>query len=178
METVGRGAGSTAEIQLWDTACDPELQVEVLRALVFEERRRGAGTCRTRSMRLIGLERLDPDGSAAGAAAVPAGVPGGPRHRRERWTLDCCGLLVAYVVDLAPDPDGGTKASVTFAPRASAPSVPKVLRDRGVRLGQLDQIDLAVAICDETVARFLLRMIVFRKSKVRFRGRSCENARK
>ena len=144
-EGAARSVGA-ASILLWDTACDPELQVDVLRALLSEERRRGASTCRTRSIRIIGLERLDPTGPVAGAAS--------PGSRRERWTLDCCGLLVAYVVNLTPDSGGGTNVSVTFAPRASAPTVPKAFRDRGVQLGQLDRVDLAVAICDETLARF------------------------
>lgn len=138
----------------WQTSCGPQLQMDTMAHLMVMEGIRGARPCSLRDVRLIGLEILDQDGPADWSTDIPAGLPGVSGTRRECWTLDRCGELVAYVVSFAPDPTGGTNLSATYSADRSAPEVPKALRSRGVPLGKLDRLDLAVAICDEAVARF------------------------
>ncbi len=138
----------------WQTTCGPQLQVDTVVHLLMMEGMRAARPCNLRDVRLIGLEILNQDGHAERSADIPAGLPGGLGARRECWTLDRCGELVAYVVSFAPDPNGGTNLSATYSAERSAPEVPRALRSRGVPLGKLDRLDLAVAICDEAVARF------------------------
>jgi len=138
----------------WRTLCGPQLQLDTVAHLMFLEGMRRARPCRTGDVRIIGLEILDQLGPAERSTDIPAGLAGGPGTRRERWTLDRCGELVSYVVSLAPDPNGGTNIGADFSPERSGSDVPGTLRNRGVQLGQLERMDLAVAICDETVARY------------------------
>jgi tetratricopeptide (TPR) repeat protein len=129
------------------------LQVDTLVHLMMLEGMRASRHCDTQQVRLIGLEILDQANPFVRRPGSGTGVPGGPDTSRECWTLDRCGELVAYVVAYAPDPNGGTNLSAAYSPERSAPRVPESIRDWGVSLGDLERVDLAIAICDEAIAR-------------------------
>lgn len=127
--------------------------MDTLMHLMMLEGMRGSPHCDARQVRLIGLEILEQADTSDRSPGSGTGLPGGPETSRECWTLDRCGELVAYVVSFAPDPNGGTNLSGAYAPERSAPRVAEALRGWGVALGDLERVDLAVAICEETIAR-------------------------